>query len=65
MSLVLVSVTTVESATIALSLFEEQNSIFDIVIACIPMPEMSISEFAQKLHGHRTTVPIMCKPNYI
>lgn len=59
MSLDLISVTSTESAKIALALFQEQNNYYDIVIADICMPEMGISEFVEKLHGQRMTVPII------
>ena len=57
--------TTVESATQALSFLEEKEENYDMVIAEIPMPEMSISEFAEKIHGHSSKIPIICKPDYI
>ncbi|XP_074374690.1 two-component response regulator ARR12-like [Apium graveolens] len=55
----LYKVTSTESAAVALSLFQEQIYYYDIVIADIGMPEMEISEFLEKLHAHRMTIPVI------
>ncbi|KAK1380837.1 hypothetical protein POM88_027581 [Heracleum sosnowskyi] len=55
----LYEVTSIESAKIALLLFQERNNYYDIVIADISMPEMGIYEFVEKLKDQRMTVPII------
>lgn len=61
LSLDLVLVTSTESATMALSMFQKRNNYYDIVIADIGMPEMGIYEFVEKLRVHHKTVPVICK----
>lgn len=60
-SLDLLSVTTTESADVALSLFRAHENHYNLVIANLCMPEMKFSKFVQELHQQQKNIPVICK----
>lgn len=55
------SVTTTESAQIALAVLRARNSCYDAVVADRQMPEMDIYEFVHEVRRQQMNIPIMCK----